>query len=138
MATTEESRPTLVSAAPRFLVEDMDQALAFYGRLGFETTYHDGGFAIVERDRVALHFNASDGPMSGHGGVCWMQVTNIEALYQAYLPTNATASSSVQTKPWGMKEFFIRDPSCNLIIFGEPTTEDEANAEWTAGGQDAL
>lgn len=129
MATTEEPRPTLVSAAPRFLVEDMDEALAFYGRLGFETTYHEGGFAIVERDRVALHFNASDGPMNGRGGVCWMHVTNIEALYDAYLPTNAVQSPSVKAKSWGMKEFYIKDPSCNLIIFGEPTPDDEADAE---------
>jgi hypothetical protein len=42
MATTEEPRPTLVSAAPRFLVEDMDETLTFYGRLGFETTYREG------------------------------------------------------------------------------------------------
>jgi hypothetical protein len=131
MPPAEDNRPALVSAAPRFLVEDMDAALAFYGRLGFETTYNDGGFAIVERDRVALHFNASDGPMNGHGGVCWMQVTNIEALYQAYLPTDAVQSSSVQAKPWGMKEFFIKDPSCNLIIFGEPTPDEDAHAEQT-------
>ncbi|HEV2235691.1 MAG TPA: VOC family protein [Ktedonobacterales bacterium] len=129
MASTGEPRSTLVAAAPRFLVEDMDEALAFYGRLGFATTYHDGGFAIVERDGVALHFNASDGPMHGRGGVCWMQVTNIEALYDAFLPTNAVQSPSVKAKPWGMKEFYIKDPSCNLIIFGEPTPDAETGAE---------
>ena len=123
MATTAENRPTLVSAGPRFLVRDMEEALAFYARLGFETTYRDEGFAIVERDRVALHFNAAEGSMF-RGGVCWLQVTNIEALYQDYLPVNAISSSALTVQPWGMKEFFIRDPSRNLIIFGEPTTED--------------
>jgi hypothetical protein len=127
MAATEENPPTLVSAAPRFLVEDMDEALAFYARLGFETTYHDEGFAIVERDRVALHFNASDGPMTS-GGVRWMQVMNIDGLYQDYLPTNAVRSASITAQPWGMKEFFIQDPSRNLIIFGEPTTDLSGSA----------
>jgi hypothetical protein len=58
-----------------------------------------------------------------------MQVTNIEALYDTYLPTNAVQSPSVKAKPWGMKEFYIKDPSCNLIIFGEPTSDEEADAE---------
>jgi len=37
---------TLVSAAPRFLVEDMDRALAFYGQLGFQTTLNDGALPL--------------------------------------------------------------------------------------------
>src|SRR2546421_12959883 len=60
MSASQERQPTLDSVAPRFLVGEMEQALAFYGQLGFVTTYHDEGFAIVERDGVALHFNASD------------------------------------------------------------------------------
>jgi catechol 2,3-dioxygenase-like lactoylglutathione lyase family enzyme len=136
METTDETRSTLVSAAPRVLVRDKEEALAFYARLGFATTYHDEGFAIVERDRVALHFNAADGPMSG-GGVCWIRVTNIEALYKDYLPTSAIASSALTVQRWGFKDLFIRDPSRNLILFGEPTSDDEATAEQTAVGQDA-
>ncbi|MHB8598918.1 MAG: VOC family protein [Ktedonobacteraceae bacterium] len=42
----------------------------------------------------------------------------INTLYQQYLPTNAVRSP-VEAKPWGLKEFFIRDPSGNLILFAE-------------------
>ena len=35
MSASQERQPTLDSVAPRFLVGDMEQALAFYGRLGF-------------------------------------------------------------------------------------------------------
>src|SRR6266567_3069303 len=87
MSTSQERQPTLISIAPRFPVGDMEQALAFYGQLGFVTTYRDGEFAIVERDGIALHFNVSE----GHS-VCWIGVTNIEALYQQYLPTGAIQS----------------------------------------------
>src|SRR6266567_2274370 len=76
MSASQESQPTLDSIAPRFLVGDMEQALAFYGQLGFTTTYHDEGFAIVERDGIALHFNASEEPPKGRS-VCWIGVTNI-------------------------------------------------------------
>src|SRR5215467_9789327 len=90
MSASQENQPTLISIAPRSLVGDMGQALAFYAQLGFVTTYHDEGFAIVERDGIALHFNAADTeePLQGHV-VYWISVTNIETLYQQYIPTGA-------------------------------------------------
>ena len=60
MSASQERQPTLDSVAPRLLVGDMERAMAFYGQLGFATTYHDEGFAIVERDRITLHFNVSE------------------------------------------------------------------------------
>src|SRR5258708_28279791 len=93
MSASQERQPTLDSIAPRSLVADMEQALAFYGQLGFVTTYHDEGFAIVERDGVALHFNASEDekPVNDHV-LDWIAVTNIYALYHDYLPTGALQS----------------------------------------------
>src|SRR5215831_502664 len=79
MATSQERQPTLDFIAPRSLARDMEQALAFYGRLGFVTTYHEDGFAIVERDGVALHFNASDSDEPPHDSLLgWISVSNIE------------------------------------------------------------
>ena len=116
-----------MSIAPRSLVRDMEQALAFYGQLGFVTTYHDEGFAMVERDGVALHFNASDSedPPNDHV-LGWIGVTNIEALYQQYVPTGAI-QSPLQVQPWGMKEFFLCYPFRHLLIFGEriPVTSSQ-------------
>jgi uncharacterized glyoxalase superfamily protein PhnB len=130
MSASQESQPTLISVAPRFLVGDMEQALTFYGHLGFVTTYHDEGFAIVERDGIDLHFNVSDPTQEPPKGrsVCWIGVTNIEALYQQYLPTGAV-QSPLQAQPWGMKEFFLCDPFRNLLLFGERIPEEESNTE---------
>ncbi len=127
MSTSQERQPTLISIAPRFPVGDMEQALAFYGQLGFVTTYHDEGFAIVERDGIALHFNASESeePPTGHL-VGWIGVTNIETLYQQYVPTGAI-QSPLQVQPWGMNEFSLCDPFRNLLLFGEriPVTSSQ-------------
>jgi hypothetical protein len=95
MPISQEHQPTLDSVAPRFLVRDMEQALAFYAQLGFVTTYHDEGFAIIERDKIALQFNVSDPsqePPQRGCKVCYIAVTDIEALYQQYLPTGALRS----------------------------------------------
>jgi len=127
MVTIQTSQATLDSIAPRFAVGNLAQALAFYEQLGFATTYQDEGFAIVERDGIDVHLNPSEEPPKRHS-VCWIGVINIEALYQEYLPTNAIASPLV-AQPWGLKEFSIRDPSRNLILFAETIPEEEASTE---------
>ena len=129
MAATPTSRPILHSIAPRFGVGNLEQALAFYRQLGFATTYQDEGLAIVERDGVALHLHSSEEPPEHHT-VCWIRVTNIEALYQEYqeyLPTNGISpriSPRLVAQPWGFKEFHICDPVRNLFIFGEALPEE--------------
>ena len=129
MSASQERQPTLDSIAPRSLVADMEQALAFYGQLGFAVTYQDEGFAIVERDGVALHFNASDSEEPSQDLVLgWISVTNIETLYQQYVPTGAI-QSPLTSQPWGMKEFVLCDPFRNLLLFGESISEEEASAE---------
>ena len=130
MSASQERQPTLDLVAPRFLVGDMEQALAFYGQLGFASPYHDEGFAIVERDGIALQFNVSDPTQEPPKGrsVCYIGVTNIEALYQQYLPTGARRST-VQATSWGTKGFWLCDPFRNILIFEESIPEEERSQE---------
>jgi hypothetical protein len=131
MSVTQEPHPTLDSVAPRFLVRDMQQALAFYGQLGFVSGYHDEGFAILERDRIALQFNVCDPehePPEEGCRVCYITVTNIEALYQQYMPTGALRST-IQTTSWGTKGFWLSDPFRNILIFEENIPEAESERQ---------
>ena len=57
MSSSLKNQPIFRSVAPRFVGQDMEQALAFYRPLGFQTTYHDEAFAIVARDEVDLQLN---------------------------------------------------------------------------------
>jgi MFS family permease len=84
VTSPQPGQPMLISISPRVPVGDMEQAQAFYAQLGFATTDHDGESTIVERDGISLHLTVSEGRR-----VCWIGVTNIEALYQQYVPTNA-------------------------------------------------
>jgi hypothetical protein len=117
MSSEQSSQPTLLTVAPRFVVHDMEQALTFYGQLGFQTTYHDEHFAIVERDGVDLHLNAYADAPPGNRSVCWIGVTNSDALYQQYLPTNAVCSP-LKTQSWGcagvydQRSLWERHPLC--------------------------
>jgi len=121
MSSVQNRQPRLLSIAPRFVVHNMQQALAFYRHLGFQTTYHDEDFAIVSRDGIDLHLNCYPDAPARHA-VCWIGVSNSDALYQQYLPTNAV-SSPLTTQPWGFREFMVRDPFGNGLLFAEHIQE---------------
>ncbi len=101
MSSSQSSQPTFLAIAPRFAVHDLEQALAFYGQLGFQTTYQDEDFAIVEWDGVDLHLNHLPDAPKRNWSVCWIAVTKSDALYQQYLPTNAVRSP-LKAKPWSL------------------------------------
>ena len=133
MSASQEQQPTLDSVAPRFLVGDMEQALAFYGQLGFATSSHDEGFAILERDRISLHFTVFDPTQEPSEGcrVCYIVVTHIEALYQQYVPTGALRSP-IQVSDWGTKGFWLCDPFRAILIFEENIPEEENSTQQEA------
>jgi uncharacterized glyoxalase superfamily protein PhnB len=123
-----QTHSTFLSIAPRFVVHDLEQALAFYGQLGFRVTYHDEGFAIVTRDEVNVHLNHFPDATMQRCSVCWIAVTNSDALYQQYLPTNAVRSP-LKAQPWGLKEFSVGDPFGNLVVFAEFLSTADAHSE---------
>jgi len=97
----------------------LDLALEFYGKIGFSTTYNDGTFIILSRDGVDLHMHYSPDDPPSHS-VWWIEVKNIEGLYQKCTDiVPKSVCSKVGVKPWGFKEFFVRDPFRNLILFDE-------------------
>jgi hypothetical protein len=53
-------------------------------------------------------------------------VTGIEKLYDEALPTKS-AKDPVIAQSYGIKEFFIRDRSQNLIVFAELREADTAS-----------
>jgi len=127
MSLNTADNATFLRVAPRLGVHDMEQALAFYGQLGFQTSLYDEHFGFAERDGVTLHLQHFSDPPEGHS-VCWIEVTNSEALYQQYLPTGAVCSP-LSDRPWGFKEFCIRDPFGYLILFDERLPQADAAAE---------
>ena len=107
-----------IRIAPRFIVNDLKLALSFYTILGFEVDYNDGAFAIIKSDGVDLHINYDpESPPSHH--VWWIEITEIDALYKRCQESSAKICSSVELQPWGFREFHIRDPFNNLLIFAE-------------------
>ena len=114
-------KPTFVSAVPRYVVSDLEQTFAFYQRLGFRTADY-GSIAIIERDGVELQFNHDPDLEPGGHFVCYINVSEIEALYQQYLQDlpSGCIRSPVTVTDYGTQEFWICDPFNNILIFSEP------------------
>ncbi|NHH97241.1 hypothetical protein DYY66_0285 [Candidatus Nitrosotalea sp. FS] len=126
MSNQTPEQASFLRLVPRFHINNLDLALTFYGKLGFSTTYNDDSLIILSRDGVDLHMHYSpDDPPSCP--VWWIEVKNIEDLYQKclqHLDPKNIGGGKPKEKPWGFKEFFIRDPFGGLILFAEKIIED--------------
>lgn len=117
----------------RYIVEDVDDAVAFYTeQLGFDVEMHaPGGFAMLDRDDLRLLLNkpgaggAGQPDDEGHppepGG--WsrfqLQVTDLDAELSRLTEARVRVRTSVVTGGGG-RQAVIEDPSGNAIELFEP------------------
>lgn len=71
-------------ATPNLPSRDLDATTDFYSALGFEATYRDPGWLILERGGLKLEFFPDPGmdPASTAAGCC-LRVDDVDALYAA-------------------------------------------------------
>jgi hypothetical protein len=140
--------------APIFAVRDLTAAMGFYERLGFAVRLYDAGYAYAERESLRLHLRASPElePFSNYSEV-YVTTVEVDALHAEWrtgglLPVPGTIgaalkaevrrrwdagapvglmSEMVEDKPWGVREFSLRDPDDNQLRFGRPTGERAAD-----------
>ena len=110
---------------PILAAQDIGETVEFYGKLGFEVVrlYEDFGpsYLLLRRDDVEFHFVHSPGtdPQESHGG-CYLRLEDAQAVYDEWEPLGLPEVHPPLDTPWGMREFFVIDPSGNLIRIGTP------------------
>lgn len=108
---------------PILASRDVDETVAFYGRLGFEVLARYDGFGptylLLRRDEVELHFvhTPEVAPDESSGG-CYLRLDDAQAVYDEWAPLQLAEIRPPRDTPWGMREFFVVDPSGNLIRIG--------------------
>lgn len=112
--------------APELPATDLRNAVIYYERkLGFRVAMRmpDDQYAIVERDGVSIHlFQNGDGRQSPVG--IHIFTTGIEEHHMEFLQNGALLSQGILEKPWGNRDFRVRDEFGNVLKFTEPL-EDE-------------
>jgi uncharacterized glyoxalase superfamily protein PhnB len=116
----------LARISPELPASNLPAALAFYEKLGFspatETTQRD--YAIVERDGIALHLFEDKLHRSAPMGV-HLFTPDLAELYEEFADRGLHFSQKIERKPWGNRDFRIKDDFGNELKFTEPITDDE-------------
>ena len=122
-------------AAARYIVGDVEAAIAFYTRhLGFEVEMHPGpGFAALRRDDLRVLLNtpqgpggstqpATDGRVPAPGG--WnriqLEVDDLDAAIAALREAGAVFRTEL-AEGRGGRQILVDDPAGNCIELFEPS-----------------
>lgn len=99
---------------PNLAVRDVPAAQARYrDTLGFGVNWiWEDNFGSVGRDRVELFLYEEDEPKPG---ICSIFVDDVEEIYERCRPSGCVVS---ELKPWGVREFSVKDPDGNVFRIG--------------------
>ena len=132
MGAPEESTGAarLTAAYPQLFTGDMQRSARFYGeQLGFEVRFLFGDppvYAQFSRDAVRLNMRLVEAPVLDREAAerhellaAYLEVDDVEGLYGEYAGRDVDFCRPLETKPWGITGFIVRDPDGNLLNFSE-------------------
>jgi GNAT superfamily N-acetyltransferase/uncharacterized glyoxalase superfamily protein PhnB len=127
------NEPILHSVEPILAVADVDASIAYYGDvLGFSGEWRWGeppthGGIFLGR----AHFQFSLDPERAAAAVglsYFLPATDVRALYERHQERGATIVSPLERKPWGVREYTVRDNTGYYLRFAEPAAPDGPSA----------
>ena len=117
-AAPTSSPEQFVQGAPVLHVSDVSATAAFYRDvLGFTWDFGDDAYAVVWRDNSAIHFAKDEaGPRGVH---LFQWVRDVDAYYAEIVGRGATVAAAPADRPYGIREFSVRDINGVVIVFGQ-------------------
>jgi uncharacterized glyoxalase superfamily protein PhnB len=113
---------------PVFFTTNIPATVAWYKDvLGFECigTWRDPPeYAIVTRDRQAIHFRRAEPPTANPDKYgeelldAYLFVDDADALHAEYAARGAEFTRGLGDTPWGSREFVLKDCGGRLLAFG--------------------
>jgi uncharacterized glyoxalase superfamily protein PhnB len=113
---------------PLFFTTDIPGTLAYYkDKLGFEClgTWHDPPvYAIIARDRKAIHFRCAEPPTANPEKYeeelldAYIHVEDADALYAEFAAKGVEFTRQLGNMPWNSREFVVKDCDGRLLAFG--------------------
>ncbi len=117
-APPSSSPAQFVQGAPVLHVPDVTATAAFYRDvLGFTWDFGDGSYAVVWRDNSAIHFVRDEGGSRGVHLFQW--VRDVDAYYREIVERGAKTEDGPENRPYGVREFSVRDINGVQIVFGQ-------------------
>jgi uncharacterized glyoxalase superfamily protein PhnB len=116
----------LTRVAPELPTASLQNALAYFEQnLGFRVAMQipDRGYAIIERDDIAIHL-FQDGSEKHSPVGLHIFTSDLEALYAEFQQSGAHLSQAIVRKPWGNRDFRVRDDFGDELKFTEPLADE--------------
>ena len=134
----------LLSVAPGMPTTDMARTVEHYGRLGFtfsapgSPSLDQAGFAIGERDGIALHFalKPEHDPATTAAWV-FIGVEDADEMGAELTAAGLDQGRPVLTTDYRMRQIAHIDPDGNLLLFGSPSPPAPQDAAAETGGKAA-
>jgi len=119
----------LTDIIPKLPMRNLDITKKYYlDTLRFLESGDYGNYFMVKKENIEIHFFEFKelNPKENYGQV-YIRTTDIESLYQSLLERKIGIhpNGSLETKPWGQREFSILDPDNNLLTFGQSLSVNE-------------
>jgi len=120
-------------------VSDVPETVQFYKDvLGFPSGWFWGEpptFGAVTWGKVTIMLSCDPvlaAKIEGHGH--WLDVDDVDALYAGQLERGAEIVSPIEDKPWGRREYTIRDVNgYHLRFAGHPSHESKGTGQFPPG-----
>jgi GNAT superfamily N-acetyltransferase len=128
-----DGRVSLLSSEPIFPVADVVATVRYYRAvLGFADEWLWGDppdFGGVRWGRIGVMFSQQSGPDAKVGGQ-WHSffVEGIDTLHDLHRRNGATICSPLEAKPWGLREYTLRDLDGHYLRFGQRGSDRSATA----------
>ncbi|QCR22312.1 VOC family protein [Pontibacter sp. SGAir0037] len=115
----------LTGICPKLPMRHKGITREFYiNKLGFKEfgSVDYDGYLMVEKNNIQIHFfEFKDLDPKDNYGQVYIRTNDIDNIYQSMLDNKVSIhpNGTLQTKPWGQKEFALLDPDNNLLTFGQ-------------------
>ncbi|HKN71883.1 MAG TPA: VOC family protein [Terriglobales bacterium] len=128
------SKATIVSAEPQLFVTDINRSCEFFcEKLGFSLVFSYGKppyYAQVGRDAARLNLRCVERPVIESTvrereellSVSMTAATadEIKLLFLEFQSAGVAFHQTLKKQPWGAKNFVVKDPDGNLLLFAGP------------------
>jgi len=128
------SKATITGAEPQLSVTDINRSCDFFcGKLGFTLLFSYGRppyYAQVRRDAARLNLRFVEHPLvestvRNREELLSVSMTvatadEIKLLFLEFKATGVGFHQSLKKQPWGAKNFIVKDPDGNLLLFAGP------------------
>ena len=138
-AQTVSAKAVITAAEPQLFVADIGTTIDFFvNQLGFAVAFIYGEppfYAQVQRDGARINLRCVDRPVVDAdwrdreellaASLTVATVGDIKTLFLEFQAVGVTFFQTLKRQPWGARNFIVKDPDGNLLLFAGPAEDSE-------------